>query len=454
MAGLSTVEKLPYLLQVFDPDRVSTRMGGSLPEVGRTLSGWPQLIGDVTVGAATVLEAIRRIGLDEPLASGRTQIDVGDLLGELAEPAGAAQPVTVEEPATSAVSTGLGEVIDAVVAAAIRAPSGGNSQPWQIEATTENVTVSIDPARTSTMDVGFRGSAVAVGAAAFNARIAAAVNGFSTEVTYTEPGTQRPLEAVVQLRPGGDHDLARWHPAVFDRETNRNHGTGATLAPEIAESLARVARQHGARLHVMVDRDEITRTARVFADADQTRYLTPTLHEEMISELRWPGDEDKDFGIDVRSLALGPGDLAALNLLRRGDVVAKLDDWDAGTVLGDDTFNRMVSSSGVATVLTTGTTLSDFARGGAAVAAVWMAAQEFGLTVQPVSPPFLYALTDTEFGELSSKYADELLRLQGTFNALTGKRSDESMVLSLRISMAAPASVPSRRSTVFEVTAG
>ncbi|MUM36104.1 hypothetical protein FZI93_33000, partial [Mycobacterium sp. CBMA361] len=129
MAGLSTVEKLPYLLQVFDPDRVSTRMGGSLPEVGRTLSGWPQLIGDVTVGAATVLEAIRRIGLDEPLASGRTQIDVGDLLGELAEPAGAAQPVTVEEPATSAVSTGLGEVIDAVVAAAIRAPSGGNSQP-------------------------------------------------------------------------------------------------------------------------------------------------------------------------------------------------------------------------------------------------------------------------------------------------------------------------------------
>ena len=454
MAGLSIAEKLPYLMQVFDPARVSPRMGASLLEVGRTLSAWPQLVGDVTVGAATVLEAIRRIGLGEPLASGRTQVDISGLLGELTEPAAAARPPGPDLPAAGAVSTGLGQVIDAAVAAAIRAPSGGNSQPWHITATPDSVALSIDPTRTSRMDVGFRGSAVAIGAAAFNARVAAAANGFATEVSYTEPSAGHPLQIALRLRPGDDPQLAQWYSAVFDRETNRHRGAGAVLAPAVVEALSQVAEQHGARLHVMVDPDEIARAATVFADADRVRYLTPSLHREMISELRWPGDDDMDFGIDVRSLALDAGDLAVLPLLRRADVVAALDDWDAGTVLGDDTRDRMCSSSGVATVLVSGTALGDFARGGAALVAVWMAAQACGLAVQPMSPPFLYAHTAAELDDLSSKYGDELRRLQGTFNALTSKGSNESMVLTLRISEAPPASVPSRRSTAFAVSAG
>lgn len=454
MADLPIAEKLPYLMQVFDPARVSPRMGASLLEVGRTLSAWPQLVGDVSVGAATVLEAIRRIGLDEPLASGRTQVDIGGLLGELAEPTHAAGPVDVAPPASGAVSTGLGEVIDAGVAAAIRAPSGGNSQPWRIAATADSLVIGIDPARTSAMDVGFRGSAVAVGAAAFNARVAAAANGFATDVTYTEPDGAYPLRIALRLRPGGAPELARWHPGVFERETNRHRGTGAPLTPEVAETLSQVAKEYDARVHVMVDHDEIARAATVFAAADRIRYLTPTLHREMISELRWPGDDDMDFGIDVHSLALDSGDLAVLPLLRRTDVVAALDEWDAGAVLGDDTSDRLRASSAVVTVLIQGAALSDFARGGAAVVAVWMAAQAAGLAVQPMSPPFLYAHTGTEFGELSGKYADQLHRLQDTFNELTSKGQDESVVLVLRISDAPPASVPSRRSTAFEVGAG
>ena len=453
MAGLSIADKLPYLMQVFDPARVSPRMGASLLEVGRTLSAWPQLVGDVTVGAATVLEAIRRIGLGEPLASGRTQVDISALLGELAEPTRAARPADVAPPAAGVVSTGLGQVIDAAVAAAMRAPSGGNSQPWHIAAAPDRVEVRIDPARTSAMDVGFRGSAVAIGAAAFNARVAAAAKGFTTEVTYTESDGDHPLQIALRLRRGDAPELAQWYPAVFERETNRHRGSGAPLPPEVVEALSRVAQRYDARLHVMVDRDEIARAAMVFAAADRIRYLTPRLHREMISELRWPGD-DMDFGIDVRSLALGTGDLAVLPLLRRADVVAALDDWDAGTVLGDDTRDRINSGSAVVTVLTRGSALSDFARGGAAVVAVWMAAQARGLAVQPMSPPFLYAHTGTELGELSSKYADELRRLQGTFDAATSKGQDESMVLTLRISDAPPASVPSCRSTAFEVSAG
>lgn len=127
-------------------------------------------------------------------------------------------------------------------------------------------------------------------------------------------------------------------------------------------------------------------------------------------------------------------------------MLSTIDDWDAGTTLGADTLNRMSSSSGFATVLIEGTTLTSFARGGAATAAVWAAAQECGLAVQPVSPPFLYALDAAELAELSDKHAAELGRLQASFTSLTGKELGESIALTLRLSEAAPASVPSRRS--------
>jgi len=443
MAGLSAAEKLPYVLRVFDPQRISTRMGASLLEVGRTLSAWPQLAGEIGLGAAAVAEAVRRIGLGQPLSSGRTQLDTAEALDRIAEPTPAVDPpqdLRVAAPAPA------GDPVGAALAAAIRAPSGGNSQPWHIHSSGDQIVIGVDAQRSSTMDVAFRGSATALGAAVFNARAAAAAYGRRTEVRYTEPGPNGPLQATLDLSPGTDPVSARWFPSVLNRETNRHMGNTTAFPVDTATTLTEIGRQYGARLHIAADRNEIACTARVFGAADRFRYLDPRLHSEMFSELRWPGDADMDFGIDVRSLELDQGNLAALALLRRDDVLASIDDWDAGTVLGEDTSRRILSSSAIATVLVSGSTLTDFARGGAALAAVWTAAQDSGWAVQPVSPPFLYAHNHTELCELSGKHAVELGRLLDEFTSLVGKHDDESMVLTLRISAAAAASVSSRRS--------
>ena len=87
------------------------------------------------------------------------------------------------------------------------------------------------------MDVGFRGSAVAVGAAVFNARVAAARATASLgPVEFTRAdGAAAPLKAVVDLT--GEPTTTPWPrstPAV-DRETNRHHGTPSTLAADDGE---------------------------------------------------------------------------------------------------------------------------------------------------------------------------------------------------------------------------
>ncbi|MDT5000671.1 MAG: hypothetical protein QOK12_2776 [Mycobacterium sp.] len=441
LPGMSNRDKIPHMLRHLDAERLSPRTAASLVEVDHSLSTWPQLAGDVTLGAPALAEAVRRIGLGEPLGSGRTRIDVGWALDNLREPEMASADTSAE--AESQAEQEPSDLSAVVAAAAIRAPSGGNVQPWYVDAGEDSVTIRVAPEFTSAMDVALRGSAVAVGAALFNASVAAAAHGRLGPVSVGEDDGS--LAATLHFGPYADPELAALYQPMLDRETNRNHGEPTELSTDTVAALHAVAERHGARLSVVTDRSDIAAAATILAAADRTRYLTARLHAEMFSELRWPGDPDPDSGIDVRSLELDAGDYAVMGILRRPEVMAHLAAWNAGSALGDDTRDRVQASSGLAVVSVTGHELTDFVRGGSAMEAVWITAQQRGLAVQPVSPVFLFARTPEEFKELSDTFSDELATLQSQFRALVGTEPDATQILVLRLAVSGPASVKSRR---------
>ncbi|MEW2484166.1 Rv1355c family protein [Mycobacterium sp. NPDC049093] len=444
LPGMTSREKIPHVLRHLEAERLSPRTAASLIEIDRSLSTWPQLASDVIIGAAAIAEAVRRIGLGEQLRSGRSRIDVNWALGQIHEPdmAHRYEPTTDEPNTPQALDGGP---LEHLATAAMRAPSGGNTQPWQIALTEDSITVGIDPNHTSTMDLKFRGSAVALGAALLNIKIAAAEHHVLGPVTVTAAGSA-PLQATMRITDdGNDPALAQLYQSMLARESNRHHGTPKPLDDATITALTDAAEQHGARLHLLTQRDDIAQAATILAAADRVRFLTPRLHQEMISELRWPGDPDPDTGIDVRSLEFDPGEMAVLDVLRRPDVMEQLAEWDAGSALGDDMRDRVLASSALVVVTVTGNDLRAYATGGSAVEAVWIAAQQQGFGVQPVSPVFLYAQTATELEELSAPFATELAELQSEFNALTDLRPGDSIALILRLAVAPPASLPSRR---------
>jgi nitroreductase len=443
LAGLPSRDKLPYMLRHINPARTSPRLIASLVEVTNTLSSWPQIATEVTLGAAAVAETVRKIGLQQPLRSGQTRIDIGQALDDVAEPTIDVQPLQGET-AYELDGTPSGPVA-AVVQAAVRAPSGGNAQPWHVEVQANSVVIRLAPEFTSLMDVGFRGSAVAIGAALFNAKVAAAAWKVLGPTVWKTDDVTCPLEGALRLDNGDDAELAELYRPMLDRETNRRLGVCQSIAAEDVTMLADVAHREGGRLCVLQTREDIEEVASIFASADRIRYLTPHLHKEMISELRWPGDEPADTGIDVRSLELDPADFAILDVLRREDVMAELAKWDAGVALGDDVRKRVRGSSAVAVVTVRGHELTDFACGGSAVEAVWVVAQRLGLAVQPISPVFLHAVFPDELVELSPRFGTALQSLQAEFRELAGTKEDESQVLVLRFAHARRASVRSRR---------
>lgn len=80
VADLTVEQKSTIAATLLEPTKLTPRMIASVPEIGRTLSTWPQLGGDVALGGAAVTAAVRAFGRGEPLPSGRRRIDLDSLV--------------------------------------------------------------------------------------------------------------------------------------------------------------------------------------------------------------------------------------------------------------------------------------------------------------------------------------------------------------------------------------
>ncbi|MFI7667977.1 Rv1355c family protein [Nocardia sp. NPDC049526] len=448
LRGLSTKDKAPHVMRILDPKELSARMAASLVEIDETVTTWPQLGGDVQLGAAIVAAAVRRVGLGQKLSSGRTRFDLERGLDELAEPEPVCEKVSDEFPVPEVGGPDPdGSAVEKVLESAQRAPSGGNTQPWYLRVDGDELRIDLVRTRSSALDIGYRASAVSIGAALYNARAAAAAHGLLGAHEFIE-NNSTPFSAVLHLGNGTDPALAADYPATLTRETNRHLGAGAPLADHVLPALDAAATD--AVVHAITAPDELAAAAALVGESDRIRYLTPRLHQEMFGELRWPG-EDPRTGIDIRSMELAADEQAKIRIGERSDVMDRLREWSGGTALGEYSRDRVLSSSAVLAITfprrsgAESVSLADYARGGAAVQRVWIAAQRLGLAVQPVSPLFLYARHPDELKGISPDFADTLTTLQGRFLDLLGVPEHEIMALVLRLSYAAAATVRSRR---------
>lgn len=440
LMGLSTHDKVPYVLRVLEPSELSASMAASMTEVDETLNTWPQLGGDITLGAATVAAAVRKLGLGAPLPSGRARVDLEAVLSKLADPPPAADAdfgvdlVVDPEPAPV-------EPRAAVVHAARLAPSGGNTQPWTFTLGPGRLDIGLDRTQTSTLDVAFRGSYVAIGAALFNARVAAARHGLLGEVEIRPDGDH---VAGLRFGTGADPELADLYDAMLRRVSNRHVNEPRPLPPETKDVLRAAAAAESGDVHLVTGRDHLQELAELLGESDRLRYLTEHLHREMMRELRWPGIDALDWGIDVRTLELDRSDLAKLGVARRSDVMAVLAEQDLGRALGESTRDRVEAAGGLAVVSVAGSSPADYVRGGQAVERVWIEAERLGLAVHPMSPVFIFGVDDADFEQLSPRYSDRLRRLRDDFAGIVGL-GRRHVALVMRIGYAPSVSVRSRR---------
>lgn len=452
LRGLSTHDKAPHVMRILQTAELSDRMAASMVEIDRTVSTWPQLGGDVQLGGATVAAAVRRFGRGERLPSGRIRVDLADALDGLSASTGS----VASGPANGPVPVDLTHqapttAVDAVVHAIQLAPSGGNSQPWAVEITPAGVDIQLVRSRTSAMDVEFRGSYVGIGAAAFNAQVAAARHSMLASLTEFPLGPDSDVAVSIAFTPGTDPGLADCYDSMVHRITNRNIGRRETLDPELVDRLHAVVHSAGAQLHLVTNPARLAAVADILGESDRIRFLTPVLHRQMMDELKWPAADRAALGIDVATLGMDASDLAKLAVGRRADVMTQLASWGAGAALGDNTRDRITASSAVAVVSVPGGTPSHYLQGGMAVEQLWIQAGRDDLGVQPVSPVFLYARSQADFTGLSAEFSGDLQDLRSRFEQAVGLGPYHVPVLVMRLSRGAPP--PTVRSQRLDRTA-
>ena len=290
--------------------------------------------------------------------------------------------------------------IEIIVDAARWAPSGGNIQPWRFEADAHEIRMYLVPERTTTMDVRHRGSYVAIGAALFNARVAAA--------SLKNLGRLPAVPRGITLAPRGDPAWSARRPTTRSPRLEPRVRTTGRQPPD-GRHVAHRRRDPRSCSRGRVKREGVAAPPPVRPGSDRRAWpccwVSPTgfasccpgCTTKWSGSCAFPGVDTLEEGLDVRSLELSPPELAALDLLRRDDVVSHLGEWRAGQGLGARTRIAVGSSSALAVVTVPRPEPAWYVRGGSAVERLWLTAELHGLAVQPVSPVFLYAADEKDF---------------------------------------------------------
>ena len=307
---------------------VTPRGAASLLEVGETVTGWPQLGSEVTLGAATAAAAVRRLGLTGELPSGRVRFDVEEVLSGIAGPLGRRSASDGE------FEHGNG----------IPSPTKFSDPPDSRLPDSDPIEIIVDAARLGPL--GRKHPAVAVrgrrprdphvpGARAHDHHGRAAsgkLRGHRRRALQCpcgrglaeEPGGVPTLPRGVALPSRGDaawwgsRRTTRSHPLAAGcgrGSANRQLGDAEPIDDEIVKMLTRGVDTGGAPSCASPSTASGSRTWRkCWGSRTVIRFLLPTLHREMVGELRVPGQDSLEEGLDVRTLELSPPEMAALEL--------------------------------------------------------------------------------------------------------------------------------------------
>ncbi|MEU5609176.1 Acg family FMN-binding oxidoreductase [Streptomyces sparsogenes] len=204
--------------------------------------------------------------------------------------------------------------LEALLAAAVAAPSLHNTQPWRFRLSPENQVLEVRavPSRSLPLaDPDGRALHLSVGAAVFNLRVAAAHLGWHPDVLLLpDPGRADLLAAVRLTGPTGPQDHRGRRTDLYDsiarRHTSRMPFTGRPVPDPLVAEMATAAHTEGAQLH-LPDITGTRRLLRLTAVAEARNHADPARIAESRCWITPPGS-DRPYGIPVA--ALGPTDAA------------------------------------------------------------------------------------------------------------------------------------------------
>lgn len=183
------------------------------------------------------------------------------------------------------ITTGITtEQFRTAVAAAVRAPSMYNAQPWRFALRDGSIEVRVDPDRLLPVADPSRWAArMACGAAVAGIQLTLAVEGVASLADLTgDPGDDLLVATVTPTGPytPTPHDRAL-HAAIPLRRSNRRPFFDVAVAADARARMVAAARTAGASLVLTDDRSAVARIAEIVREADGRLHRDPAYVAEL-----------------------------------------------------------------------------------------------------------------------------------------------------------------------------
>jgi UDP:flavonoid glycosyltransferase YjiC (YdhE family) len=303
---------------------------------------------------------------------------------------------------------------EVLLSAAVKAPSGDNTQPWRfvVDQGAGRISIYLDEARDrSPMNAGQRMARVAIGAALENLVRTVAANGWSAQLEEAEPSALATLRLTDTGSASGEVESV-----IAARVTNRRVYEGRPIAADVAGRLARdTALRAGVRTYWILQRDRVGRLASLIARADALTLSQPSIRQAFHARVRFDKARDAEVneGLSIDSLELSAFERFALKM------VPRTPDWvmrfsGASRSYAAHVRKLVNSASGLCLIVAPDGQSETDLDVGRAMQRAWLALTAEGLAVQPMmSPLVLENLSEHGPGEIVDSLGRErLLRIR------------------------------------------
>jgi len=442
-------EKVPYVMAIIGTETMSTKLKASMLEVEQTISSWPQLASSVTLGGGITCDVSRRILLDQFQDSGRYFVDVEDIIQNQLIQTTLDNPseLTIASEATTILDTNdntsynnemfvlakqamdiytpsdttlvTKPFVQQLVAKAILAPTGGNSQPWKWLFTNNQLFLFQHQGKTNKfLDFNGYGTILGLGAATENLILEASNNNIEANINLFPLKSNESLVAQISFSKSKINNnynyLANY---INDRVTDRNIYPSETINSEVLNKLKDACNSiSGAKLHLLTDKEDIKKYGEILGRSDKTLLTTKATHTEFMNEIRWTKQEVEETktGVDLETIDLTATEITGFKLIKNWNVVKHLNRWGGGSAF--EKLSKKCAESAFALGLITVPKLTQkgFFNGGRAMERVWLEATKNDVNLHPLSG-LTYVFTRLSHGNaenMDSEMINEIKELR------------------------------------------
>ena len=299
----------------------------------------------------------------------------------------------IAELSAHADTAAAGAVLTWLIAAAGRAPSGDNTQPWQMTPCLDPLAIDfyLDPARDlSPMNAGQRMALIACGAAIQNVLLLARERGYNPRLSLksaadfsTSPQLIARITLTEPLRPTACDHAER---TILERVCNRRLYDARTVSPLILAELKQATpATHGIQTHWIADPPVLDSLASFVGDADRIMFGERSMRSAFLANVRFdlPPHARATEGLPLGSLEISKAQGAGMRAIGAcPDMVFRA----AGGAAMFAAHARKLIRSASGLCLIAADSVADHAdlRAGQALQRAWLTLTELGLAAQPM----------------------------------------------------------------------